>query len=133
LLTFFLVFSGCAASGPSFESITNIPVGEALIYIYRPAKFKLSAVAFDVKDGKKLITMLKNGGYFPYLVKAGELEIWAQTELESSVVLDAKAGQIYYIRGTLDFGAYSGRPILEMVPAEVGKKEIGKLNLLINK
>lgn len=128
------VMSGCATSGPAFQKVENIPADKGLVYIYRSSSFKGAAVSYDVhvknKGNDKVVTNLKNGGYFPYFADAGENEVWAKTEAKSSVTLDVKPGQTYYVKGGIRMGFAIGRPELTMQPADVGAAEILECKLL---
>ena len=128
------VMSGCATSGPAFQKVENIPADKGLVYIYRSPSFKGAAVSYDVhvknNGNDKVVTNLKNGGYFPYLASAGENELWAKTEAKSSVTLDVKPGETYYVKGGIRMGFAVGRPELTMQSADVGASEIGECKLL---
>ncbi len=101
-----------------------------LVYIYRPSSFVGGGVSYDVKVGETVITTLYSGGYYPYFAKPGELELWAKTEAKSAVTLDVKAGEVYYVKGTVGVGFLVGRPHLIVVPASVGEKEIAECKLI---
>jgi hypothetical protein len=125
-----LLLAGCA-TGASYQGASTIPEGKALIYIYRLPKFVGFAIFYDVKAGETVVTTLKAGGYFPYVVSApAEVELWARTEAKSSVTLDVKPGQIYYVKAGTSVGALVGRPRLIVVSADVGEKEIKECKLL---
>lgn len=53
---------------------------------------------------------LKNGKCFRYFAKPGEVEVWAEQGTKSSVTLDVKSGETYYVRGTLEMGWFKSRP-----------------------
>lgn len=125
-----VLISGCATLGPTFQKIDKTPEGMGLVYIYRPSSFIGAAVSYDVKVGETVITTLYNGGYYPYFAKPGELELWASTEAKSAVTLDVKAGEIYYVKGTVGVGFFVGRPHLIVVPKSVGETEIAECNLI---
>lgn len=128
------VMSGCATSGPAFQRVENIPADKGLVYIYRSASFKGAAVSYDVhvkhNNNDKVVTKLKNGGYYPYFADAGENEVWAKTEAKSSVTLDVKPGQTYFVKGGIRMGFAVGRPELTMQPADVGIAEVAECKLL---
>ena len=118
------LISGCASLGPKFESVSVIPDSQAVIYIYRPSRFVGGAVKPSVYDGDKVITELVSGGYYPYFVNPGKVELWSKTESKSSVELVAEKGRTYFVRGTIGMGVFVGRPHLEVVPEKVGMEEI---------
>jgi len=114
---------GCA-TGPKFTKIDDIPEGKAVVYIYRPASPIGAAVSYQVIANGAHIMPMVNGGYFAYYAKPGENEFSAATETMSSVTLDVKTGQSYYIKSTVGVGMFVGRPRLAVMPADVGEKEI---------
>ena len=126
----FLVLNGCASLGPQFQKVEATPTEKGLVYIYRPSSFIGGGVSYDVKVGETAVTTLYNGGYYPYLSSTGEVEFWAKTESKSSVTLDVRAGQTYYIKGTVGVGIFVGRPHLMIVGADVAEKEIVKCKLI---
>jgi hypothetical protein len=128
MLIGFLSLLGCA-TGPAFTKIEKIPEDTGLVYIYRPGSAFGAAVSYDVKANGNPITHLTPGGYYAYLAKPGEIEFSAKTESTSSLTLDVKAGQTYYIKGTVGVGIIVGRPRLALVTAEIGEKEIVKCKL----
>jgi len=128
ILIGFLPLLGCAA-GPAFTKIEKIPEDAGLVYIYRPGSAFGAAVSYDVKANGIPVTRLTPGGYYPHFAKPGETEFSAKTESTSSITLDVKAGQTYYVKGTVGVGILVGRPHLVLVPAEIGEKEIVKCKL----
>jgi hypothetical protein len=127
-----ILAAGCATLGPAYQKVGHIPADMAIVYIYRPGGIG-AAVTYDVKVGETVITSLSSGGYYPYLAKPGELELWARTESKSSVTLDVKPGQTYYVKGTIGIGFLVGRPRLQIVPEEEALKEIVECKLISDK
>lgn len=140
-LLFLIVFlagisllSSCAPTlGPAFQKTDKIPEGVGLVYIYRPGKGIGGGVSPDIRANGVVITTLYNGGYYPYFAKPGEIEFSAKTESTSSVTLDIKAGQVYYIKGSIGIGFFVGRPHLTVEPSEVGEKKIAACKLIPEK
>jgi len=124
------LMSGCATKGPAFTKVENIPPNKGLIYIYRPSAFGGAAVKYTVHVKDKATKRLTNGGYFPYFADVGENEVWAKTEAKSSVTLDVKAGQTYYVKGGVRMGFAVGRPDLAIVPESVGAAEVAECKLI---
>jgi hypothetical protein len=139
IISIFILFvvvsflNGCVALGPEFKKIETFPENKGIVYIYRPDSFIGGGVAYDVKVGNTPITTLYNGGYYPYFSEFGEIEFWAETETKSSVTLDVKPNQSYYIKGTVGIGFLIGRPHLIVVAPEVAKNEIEKCKLIPEK
>lgn len=67
-----LVISGCVATGPAYRVAPEPTGADALIYIYRPNSFAMSAgdAYFYVDDVN--IANLTNGGYTWFYAPAGE-------------------------------------------------------------
>ena len=126
IITGVLVLSGCAAHGPSFKQVENIPADKVVIYIYHAGG---SNHPFFLQANGKDVTALKKGTYYPYITEPGRIEFTARTMGTSSTVLEAKAGEIYYLRGSVPPG-FSPTPALAVVSSEVGTKEIADCKLM---
>ena len=125
-----LLLAACATTGPKFASEAAPPEGRATVYIYREAGFVGSGVAYTVSANGVEIAALPAGGYFVYHAAPGEVEFSAKTEARTSVTIDVKAGEAYYIKGTIGVGFFVGHPHLTVVPSDVGAKEIAQCNLV---
>ena len=130
LLVGVLLIAGCASLGAKFQTVETVPDGMGLIYIYREKQFIGGGVSYDVKVGETVITTLHNGGYVPYIVKPGEVELWAKTEARAAVTVDVKAGEVFYVKGEVGVGFIVGRPHLRVVAREKGEKEIQDCKLI---
>ena len=133
LLLLFLLMTGCASLGPVYSKADKIPDNVGLVYFYRPSSFFGGGVSYDIKEGDAVITTLCSGGYYPYFSAPGEKEFWAKTESKSSITLDVKTGQTYYIKGEVGVGFFVGRPHLMLVAHEIGEKEIANCKLIRSK
>lgn len=130
LISSFLLITGCASLGPVYSKVDKIPDNTGVVYLYRPPSFIGSGVSYDVKIGDTVITTLYNGGYYPYYSQPGEKEFWAKTESRSSVTLDVRPGETYYLKGTVGVGFFVGRPHLMIVAPEIAEKEIAECKLI---
>jgi len=71
-----LFFIGCSqqAQGPAFVAHPEIDKDKALVYIYRKGN---ESGGYDriysLKANSKDITVLRHGGYFPYIAEAGKI------------------------------------------------------------
>lgn len=74
---------------------------------------------------------LKPQGYFVYHAAPGELELAAKTESTTSVTLDIKVGESYYVKGSIGMGFFVGHPHLVIVSNDVGAKEITECKLVL--
>ena len=129
-LSSFLLIIGCASLGPVYSKVDKIPDNRGLVYLYRPSSFFCGGFTYNVKTGDRIITTLYNGGYYPYFSAPGEKEFWAETESKSSVTLDVKPGETYYIKGEVGVGFLVCRPHLMAVDPEIAEKEIVDCKLI---
>ena len=125
-----LLITGCASLGPVYSKADKIPDNSGLVYFYRPSSFYGFAASYDIKNDDTVITTLYNGGYYPYFSTPGEKEFWAKTESKSSITLDVKIGQTYYVKGEVGVGFLVGRPHLMVVTPEIAEKEIVDCKLI---
>jgi hypothetical protein len=125
-----LLITGCASLGPVYSKADNIPDNSGLVYFYRPSSIIGSASSYDIKNDDTVITTLYNGGYYPYFSPPGEKEFWAEIESKSSITLDVKAGQTYYVKGEIGVGFVFPRPHLMVVTPEIAEKEIADCKLI---
>lgn len=130
LLVTFAALTGCAATGPAFREITDIPQDKGLVYVYRPNSIIGSAIRYSVYADKDVVCKLIRGGYCLYYAKPGEVEFWAKTESKTSLTVDVKAGQKHYVKGSLSMGFAVGRPNLSLVEEQEAMKEIVDCKLL---
>jgi hypothetical protein len=119
-----LLIAGCATLGPAYTADTMAPKDKATVYIYRVPGFAGGAISYTVSANGVEVSKLPSGGYFVYYAKPGETEISAHTEAKTSVTLDTKAGESYYVKGTVGMGVFVGHPHLVLVSNDVGAKEI---------
>lgn len=112
-----------------YKKVDVVPTDKAMVYIYRSSGLG-GLVYYDVKANGKVVTTLYSGTYYPYVTAPGEIEFSAKTEASDSVTLDAKAGQIYYLKGSVGVGFFVGHPHLTVVPADEAEKEIVDCKLL---
>ena len=154
-----LLTAGWSTFGPGFKPVAKIPKGRAVIYIYRAPEFGGDALSYDVKAHGTVVTTLRNGGYYPYVVTPGQVELWARTAsrpssyrhtsstpeptdadllrlkhigdaAKSVVTIEVKAGQVYYVKGEAGVRYFLGRPRLQMVSREQGESEIKQCKLI---
>ena len=89
---------------------------------------------FDVKVNGKAVTTLVPGGYCAYVTELGNIEFTAfeigfmAPTSTSSISVEAKAGQAYYLKGSHGKGL-GGRAHLESVSPEAGANEIAGCKL----
>lgn len=125
-----LLLCACAATGPKFQAESAPPQDRATVYVYRDAGFVGGGVTYMVSANGVEIARLPAGGYFVYHAPPGEVEFSAQTEAKTSVTLDARAGETYYVKGTIGVGFFVGHPHLTVVSNEVGAREVAACSLV---
>lgn len=105
----------------------------ATIYIYRPGSYEGALMGFDIHvtyaDGtEEVLGRSKNKDKFEAkLTKEGKAEIWAKTEKKSSVTVNVKFGEKYYVKATVKTGIALNRPELTMVYPDQGAEEYENL------
>ena len=131
MLPFFILFLTACASGPKYSEVasgfTPLDPEQGRIYIYRPSSFG-AAVRPDVKLNGTVVGEAISYGFF-YVDRApGEYTIMTSTEVDRSLSLTLRAGQIRYVRLGISFGFAVGHVYPELVENAVGEEEIRKLH-----
>jgi hypothetical protein len=122
--------AGCATLGSTYTPVSNAPKDKATVYVYRQSAFGGGAVSYTIAANGVDVASLPSGGYFVYYATPGETEFSAKTEAKTSVTVDAKAGQTYYVKGTVGMGVFVGHPHLLQVTNDVRSQEIVKCKLV---
>ena len=128
-----VLLAGCATTvnlTHKFEEPGVLPDGMALVYIYRPSEVFGAAIGYNVNVDNRLLVPLDIGGYYPYYVKPGRYAFSATTLSTSVAELSVEAGSTYYIQGTIASGLFWGRPLLRVVPPDIGSIEVSKCRLI---
>ena len=119
-----------SSPAPNSQQSENMPVDKAIVYIYRPSgSTGGKAMPFGVRVSDKVVTTQVQGGYYAYVTEPGNIEFTVfeiglmAPKSTSSITVDAKAGLVYYLKGSHGKGA-GGRAHLESVSPEVGANEI---------
>ncbi len=102
----------------------------AVIYIYRPKKWKYHVNSYSVNVGDSLLSKVKNNSKFIFKAyKEGSTEIWAQIADKKSVInLNLKFGQEYYIKCSFNMGFAMNYPDLILMSKGEGKEECDAIN-----
>ena len=124
------LMSGCATLGSAYTPDSNAPKDKGTVYVYRPKAFGGGGISYTVSANGTEVSSLPSGGYFVYYAAPGETEFSAKTEAKTSVTLDVKPGQTYYVQGTIGMGVFVGHPHLTLVGNDVGAKEIVSCKLV---
>jgi len=125
-----ILTSGCATLGPTFTADTAVAADRAAVYVYRSPGLVGGALSPNVAANGVPLADLPSGGYFVYHAAPGEVELSARTEAKTSVTLDAKAGQVYYVKGSIGVGVFVGHPHLVIVTNDIGEREIKECKLV---
>jgi len=121
--------AACTTLGPAFTPDTAVSAGQATVYVYRPGTMGAALKPTVTANGVPL-SDLPAHGYFVYHALPGELELSQHTESTTSVTLDIKAGQTYYVKGSIGMGVFVGHPHLVIVPNADGMSEITQCKLV---
>ena len=127
--TLSLLLSGCTTLGAKYTPDANIPANRAAVYVYRPGMIG-AALSPDVVANGVTLASLPAHGYFVYYATPGELTLTQRTEASTSVTLDVKAGETYYVQGSIRLGFFVGHPHLAIVSKDVGESEIKECKLV---
>lgn len=115
----------------SFENQSRLPADAdyAVIYFYRPKNYSGSFVGFKIRmDDETVIGRVRNGEKFAFkTTDFGKHEFWGKTESKSSVNIDIKKGQEYFVRCGITMGIGVGRPEIYLIENELGISEYKSL------
>jgi hypothetical protein len=114
------------ATGSSFQQTGTLPVGKAVVYIYHSGG---SNHRFFLQVNGKDVTSLRKGQCYTYVAEPGQIEITAKTMGSSSITLDVKTGQAYYLKGSVPPG-FSPTPSLVLVSPDAGAQEMSGCKLI---
>ncbi len=110
-----------------FENQSRLPADAnyAMIYFYRPKNYVGSFIGYKIRmDDKTVIGRVRNGEKFKYkITDFGKHEFLGKTESKSSVIIDVKKGQEYFVRCGIKMGIGVGRPEIHLVKNELGISE----------
>ena len=93
----------------------------ALVFFYRPAKFKLATANFDIFQNSTLIAKSMNGSYsfielnpgiYNFNIKAS---IPTKTEGNETLNIEVKSGQKYYIKTDAVFYQLFGYSVISLI------------------
>jgi len=119
------VSTSAPTSGSSFQLGEKIPADKAVVYVYHSGG---SNYPFMLRANGRNIALLRKGQYYAYAIEPGAIEFTAQAKLACSIALDTKAGQAYYLKGSVPSG-FALTPSLVLVSPEVGANEIANCKL----
>ena len=97
----------------------------ARIYVVRPTAFG-GAISIRITDNDKYIGNTGPNGYLCWERQTGKAEIAGKAENISTVTLDVKADEVYYICQHIKMGWWYARNELEVINADKGKEFLNK-------
>jgi len=100
----------------------------AVVYIYRPGKFTNSLSNYLVYCNDNILWVARNkSGYIFKILKEGKIKFSSRLNKdESSIALDVKFGNTYYVKSMVHWGMYKGLSNYKLEMAEAEPKD-GKI------
>jgi len=129
-----LTLVGCSATGEAFKQAENPSNGKAVIYFYRPSMYQGSAVKIMIVDNGENVQRIQDGQFIRYEVDPGIHKLHTDTmAIDRPTTIDAKAGEVYYVRTGMRVGLWVGSWTLTRIYKEDAIPEIslckaGKVN-----
>ncbi len=114
---------GSAAADRSAKSFTP-SAGKAGLYVYRPSRFVLSALAVSVQLDGRALGMTKAGTYLHTELAPGGHTVLSLGEDASPVVVDVQAGKNYFFHQEVAFGSQAARTSLLPVDEATGREAV---------
>ena len=100
----------------------------SLLCIYRPESMLSATATFNILANDSLVCRVKNGGkYFVRLYSSGKTTVQMRTEVVATVTIDAKPGQVYFLRCGGLVGIIKARGRLELATTDEGLAEFGSI------
>ena len=101
--------------------------GKALVVFFRPSKFVGGAVGFKVRENEVELGKLRNGNFFTLQVEPGQHAYDVHSETEDRTIIEAEAGETYFLSGAMGMGVVVGRPNLSPSDAAAFEAALPKL------
>ncbi len=120
------------AAPPLQAALGAAPAGKAAVYLYRLIT-RQDKMPFEVNINGKVEITLAPGVYYAYFMEPGNIEFktfetgFGASKSVSSISLDAKAGQAYYLKGS--DSKWGGHAHLEPVSPQAGADGIVKCKM----
>lgn len=137
LTALMVVLGGCAGpSGPSFSDQAP-PEGQAIVYVFRPARMGASLTDFKLWAGGRHYASLENGSFAPFYTEPGPVVLKATAKANmlnfgpglllmktKELPLSVSPGETYFVN--LDVGGF-GFPKLNQVSRTEGIAQLQAL------
>lgn len=116
------------AATPAQEAQPAAPAPDAapVIYFYRIKQFTGSALEPSIYCDEKELARMDNGRYFGVTLTPGK-HTCRMGDKQTGFEIDAKPGQSYYAKVTIDAGFWKGRGRLALIQPEQGAFELKKV------
>jgi hypothetical protein len=102
----------------------------ALLHVYRPSSMKGSLISYNLNLDDETVFRVKNKSKTTVRITGeGVITLWAKTETRVELPVEVQPGNEYYIRCTVGFGAFVGRPKMELVDNQTGKYEFDAIRM----
>lgn len=115
LLALVLALAGCAASGPKYAeveaSMPSLRAGQGRIVFFRTSGAG-PAVRPDIRLNGEVVGTSEPGSFFFVDRPAGRYTASARTEVESSVEVLVRDGEVSYVESSITLGLFVGHPRL---------------------
>src|ERR1700752_4573225 len=121
LLAMLSVSAVIAAGQQNFG--TGASAAKSTVYVYRYKQFVGSALAPSVFCDDVQLARIENGRYFTVTVDPGK-HIFRSNDEQSGIVLQAVAGQQYFVRVDIAAGFMKGHGRLTMMDSQQGMYEL---------
>ena len=105
------------------------PKDKALVYLYRNEAMG-AAIKMTVNLDGRFAGQTASKTYFMWLLPPGKHEFASVTENTSTLNLDAKAGETYYIWQEVKMGTWAAGSNLQLVDKEKGKMGVEESKLI---
>ena len=127
-----VLVSGCASNAqyvhfPDQKKIVEDP-GKGRIYLLRP-KLTGMGISSDIIDDGEAIGCTSPRGFLCWERKPGSTTISGKTDNTSEITVNVQAGEVSYIRQTIDFGWISTDNRLDLITEQEGKEALKKCKL----
>jgi hypothetical protein len=108
-------------------TVPEIDPDKGLVIFYRPKKFSGGAVRFNINHAQGSLGILNSGTMVYRYFEPGPQQFWSQVISQDAIMVDVKAGGVYFVKGEAKMGALAGRPKFKQVDEVTGRAEVGKL------
>lgn len=130
-LLFLLV--SCAASGPVFQPIRDMPPDKGVLYLYRPTSFIGAALDFYIKVDGEPVGAVGNGSYLPLTLNPG-LHVISLSGVSGYILfapldINIDAGGSHYVQvvSTMKYGVITAE--FQGMDEQAARGEISVLHL----